>query len=153
MTLELHKPTPELVREIAAVLRPIDRLELNLLTDLQPPEEALWDSVLVSGEDAWIVTDDGVPLCIFGVAPGHQRGLGIPWMMASPLMHEHRSDLLREARKVVEGFHMKYPVLGNVVYQYNHSSIVFLKRLGFNFVSRLNLGYLNAPFLSFLKNV
>lgn len=74
-------------------------------------------------------------------------------MMATPLMADHKSELVREARKVVEGFHEKYPVLGNIVYQYNRPSIAFLKKLGFNFVSLTKVGAMNAPFLTFIKHV
>lgn len=154
MNLELLKPTDELIREIAETLRPIDRLEVSLLTDAGPAYPALLDAVVHSGDDCWVVTEDDIPLCVFGVAghPDHKE-CGVPWMMATPLMNEHKSHLVREARKVIEGFHCKYPVLANIVYQHNRPSIAFLKQLGFSFVSRVHVGALNAPFLTFVKNV
>jgi len=154
MNLELHKPTDELIREFAHALRPIDRLEISLLTEAGPPYPALLDSVAHSGEDAWAVTDDGLPLCILGVAPHpHLPGYGVPWLMATPLIEDYKTVLIEEGRKIVEGFHAKYPSLANIVYQHNRESIVLLKRLGFDFISLTNVGSLNAPFYTFVKHV
>src|SRR5690606_28653127 len=83
---DLSASTDEQVHDwleaIANNLRPGDRDELRatnpLLTIGDPDPMLVLTMSVMNSEDAWIITDDGEPICVFGAGPSGD-GSGIVW--------------------------------------------------------------------------
>lgn len=84
----------------------------------------------------WTLTGlvDGVPVCIFGVAPvSVLGGVGAPWMLAAGGLEQAQVPFLRASRPAVAEMRRTYPRLMNVVSAQNTLAIRWLRWLGFQF--------------------
>ena len=76
---------------------------------------------------------DGRVVAIFGVG-GEKGKVGVPWMLASPLLVKIRKAFLRESQAFLEEMSKDFIVLQNVAWIKNKEHIRWLKWLGFEFI-------------------
>lgn len=126
---ELRWTVPGDAEAILADLRPADAAEMRALG--HEPEAALRESLRVA---TWSVTGlcDGVPVCLFGVAPTVAlAGVGAPWMFATNGLARVRRPFVEACRPVVDVMLQDYPRLQNLVHAENRGVLRWLRWLGF----------------------
>ncbi|TFW04295.1 hypothetical protein E4M02_04280 [Brevundimonas sp. S30B] len=120
------------LEHIAANLRDGDRDEMiaaNPLLTIGPPDALLLLTMSVmQSEQAWVITDQDEPVCIFGCAPE-----GIVWMMGTPGMWKPRpaAVVAKATAAYVERLHERWPCLWNWVDARNVQSARWLRWSGF----------------------
>lgn len=131
-------------------LRPEDATEVSL-TSGDPLEVILVRSVTES-EQAVVAEVDGLVIAVWGVRR-EMLVVGIPWLLCSPEVSRYSKRLVADGRSWVERINLSYPILTNMVYSKNTSSINWLKHLGFT-IGELNpeFGVGKAPFYQFYKH-
>tara|TARA_R110000868_G_scaffold411706_1_gene707820 strand:- start:40797 stop:41246 length:450 start_codon:yes stop_codon:yes gene_type:complete len=130
--------TDDDARELAPLLRPEDRAEV-LALGLEPVDGLLQS--LAGAREAWTWRDDGRIICMAGVSPLSLIGsTGIPWLLGSPLVADHRRDFLVETRRMVAHWLTLFPVLRNVVDARYEAAIRWLHWLGFTIGDPFPLG-------------
>lgn len=149
--LEISLATLAGVREVARNLRPSDLAEAKATVG-----ERYEDAVVSSYQNStlcWMVLEDGKPFGVFGVTPsGHDRGVGCPWMMATPVIAKYSKELLKLTPWYVHIMNSMYPTLYNYVDVRNHSSIRWLKWGGFQFGETIpDFGESKVPFTTFYR--
>ena len=82
---------------------------------------------------------DGKVVFIFGVG-GTKGGVGVPWMLASPLLTKVRKQFLRESKAALEEMSEGYTSLYNVAWSKNEVHINWLKWLGFEIKPAIPMG-------------
>lgn len=130
--ITIQRATREDIRYIAEHLRETDRREA---TGLFGPEvgKAVWDSAL-RAKECYAALDDGTPVALFGVGQCPMRASdGVPWMVGTESLKEHRKALLRDATVIIDKWFERFTTLSNFVAKENVTSIRWLKRLGFSF--------------------
>lgn len=114
-------------------LRTADINELRASSGLKDPVEALRSSLAYSTD--WIEVcydgETGEFISLFGL--GGSGDLGVPWMVGSPRMLQHRQLLMRYSKKVIAEMLEVYPRLCNLVDSRNTVHINWLKHMGFTF--------------------
>ncbi len=121
--------TEDDARELAPLLRPEDRAEVLALG--VEPVPALLNGI-VTAREAWTYRDDGRIICMAGVSPLSLIGqTGVPWLLGSPLVMEHRRAFMVETRRMVARWLDWFPVLRNVVDARYDAAIRWLRWLGF----------------------
>lgn len=114
---------------IAGNLRPLDRLEIEATSDLDPTT-ALIASAMVS-ELAWVLLVGGEPVAVFGVAPSGCEGSGMVWLMGTPAMDDTPTALARFTRRGLRMMHRRFPCLWNYIDARNEPSMRWLLWSGF----------------------
>ena len=134
---------------VAKNMRTMDQMEAYYQTGKQP-EEALRLSYLYGQTNMAIADDNDNPIGLCGVISD-----GCIWMVATDELFNNRKykiQLIREGRKWVDCLLKSYDLLYNMVYAENHSSIKWLKSLGFTFVNyHEEYGKESKPFYEFLR--
>ena len=134
---------------IAEHLREGDVDELRALH----PEEALEDIVLSSflGSAPLCFTGiwDGLPVCIFGVAPSQTEGSGIVWMLGTDGIFAAAQYLRLFTGAWVEWMNSIYPVIANECAVANTVSIAWLQASGFEFGEAYDVN--GSDFISFWR--
>lgn len=153
MIVQIIKATPEYVQVIAENCREQDRAEFwahNRSTPLKVLETGLRVSTV-----AYVGIVDGVPMCMFGVAPySFLAGQGIPWMVSTNAL-DARSRKLRRAVMaisidVIDEFKKLFPsLLFNAVDDRNESAKNWLRWLGFKLLPPTPYGIDRLPFRPF----
>lgn len=115
--------------EVAAEMRPEDVQEI-WHASRSTPLESLQRGLQVSS-DLHAVEYRMAPIALLGVV-GVRGVAGAPWMLATPDM-KHCAGLLRECRRMVDGWAEEYGYLTNAVWQGNSHHIDWLNWLGFTF--------------------
>lgn len=131
MKAEVRDAREEDIAAILADIRPADVDEMAALGTT--PERALRGGMAVSD---WTMTGvvDGVPVCMFGVAPQSVlSGIGRPWMLAATGLEAAQVPFLRASRPVVRAMRASYPRLINLVDARNAVAMRWLRWLGFRF--------------------
>ncbi len=82
---------------------------------------------------------DGKVVFMYGVGDDGD-GVGIPWMLASPLLTKVRKQFLRESKEALEEMFQGYHTLRNVAWSKNTEHIRWLKWLGFEFKPAVPMG-------------
>jgi hypothetical protein len=135
---------------IAARVREADRQEL-WASGLHGASEVMHQGIDIS-EVAWTGLIDGVPVCMFGVAPVTViGGLGRPWMVGTDMLDKHQMVFLRRCREYVDFMLQMYPVLENYVDARNVQAVKWLMWLGFSFSEPELMGPFSLPFCRFEK--
>lgn len=132
---------------LAANIREDDRLEIWHGYRVTP-EEAFQTGFEVS-DSPYTVEWQGKPVAMFGVSG--VEGVGVPWMLATNDLKKIRKSFLRECRSYVEEMNNKYPLLVNQVWAKNTTHIQWLKWLGFQFDTPVQMGPDNEMFIRFYK--
>lgn len=142
---------------IAADLRPSDRDEVratNPLPTIGDPDAVLvlMMSVMQS-EDAWVITNNDEPFCVFGAAPDG-LGHGIVWMMATTGLDDPRAKLafIRATKPAVDIWLTIWPRVWNHIDARNAASLQWLLWAGFEIEDvDLTHGRERRPFYLFSK--
>lgn len=129
-------------------MRQEDKDEIWHLARLTP-HEALEASYHFCSYNMTVLLDNKVAL-IFGVG-GEKGGVGIPWMLASPLLKKVRKPFLREAKSFLDEMSEGYPVLHNMAWSKNTEHIRWLKWLGFTFLPGKPMGPDGEIYIEFYK--
>lgn len=133
---------------IAAHVRLADRDELYA-SAMVSPQEALEQSFSIS-KMAWTGLIDGVPVCMFGVAPVSVLStVGRPWMIGTDHLDRHPFVFLRRCRGCVETMRMCFDRLENHVDARNIRAIQWLTWLGFELDKPEPRGPFGLPFIRF----
>lgn len=138
---------------LLANLRPADLAEGEALAGAgQVPEmvaESLRASVL-----SWTAVAAGDVVCMFGVAPVTLMGdHGMPWMLGTPLVEQHRRALTRQGPAYIAHMLAAFPHLVNVVDARNVRSIAWLRRVGFQIHDARPAGVAGMPFHPFTMGI
>jgi hypothetical protein len=131
-------------------LRWDDINELKAATGLNDPWAALKNSVFQSNEWTEVAydSDNGDIISVFGLASS--EGIGVPWMVANPLIKKHKKLLMRYSKKIIQQMLKEFVLLNNFVDSRNEMHINWLKHMGFEFNGREH--YLSGvKFLYFYK--
>lgn len=131
MTPELR---PAVASDIDAMLPHIRAADVDEMAALGKTAEEAMRGGLAAGD--WTMTGlvDGVPVCMFGVAPlSVLNGIGAPWMLATDGLEAAQVPFLRTCRPVVRAMRDSYPRLLNIVDERNTVARRWLRWLGFRF--------------------
>lgn len=148
MKVELRYSVAEDIPAIVADARAADVAELAALG--VTAQQTMEVGMRVSD---WTATGliDGVPVCMFGVAPGNiLAGIGVPWMVSTNTVARHEKTFLRRCRPVVDAMLGSYPKLANVAMDDNVVVKRWLSWLGFEFAESATL-IGGVPFRAFFK--
>lgn len=106
---------------------------------------------LMRPDEATIGKADGVPVCVYGVAPKTliSNGGGTVWMMATDQLFKHKLAFLRRNRKWIKEKLKEFGTLDNHVDARNKTSISWLRWLGFNIEEAKPYGVMQLPFHRF----
>jgi hypothetical protein len=127
----------EWLEAIANDMRPADLDELRatnpLLTIGDPDPLLVLTMSVMNSEDAWVITDDDVAICVYGVGPSDYPSSGIVWMLGTPGMEKPRAKIAigKATYSVVARWHERWPRLFNHVDARNGMSLLWLMRAGF----------------------
>lgn len=116
------------------------------------PEDAVVLSLALSPRSwAWLRGDTVV--AIFGVGGDPRRpGVGVPWLLASDEVEDHKVFFVRQSRRFVEEMLAAYPYLENHVDCRHTASIQWLSWCGFALAEVLPFhGIQRMPFIRFCK--
>lgn len=115
------------------VLRKADADEMRASTGLKDTGAALKLCLQYSTEwtEVCIDMDTGKVICAFGL--GRQADNGVPWMLGTNEMLNHKKVIMRYGRKVVADMLAEFPQLNNYVDHRNTTHIRWLKHMGFKF--------------------
>lgn len=135
--IDLRPITRETVDEILPKLRPIDRLELDLMRSRLPAEELL--HVADTSRRSFAAYMDGALVCIVGVkAASVLSDVGSPWAMMTRAVENPavRRALIANTKGTVEWLGQGFGRLWNVVAEENAVAVRWLKWSGFTFDGR-----------------
>lgn len=122
---------------IANDMRPADFDEITatnpLLTIGDPDPLLVLTMSVMNSEDAWVITDDGKAICVYGAGPSDTPLSGIVWMLGTAGMENPRAKIAigRATYAVIKRWHERWPRLFNYVDARNSMSILWLLRAGF----------------------
>lgn len=149
MEIETLPVTDEHLQYIAEHMRPADRIEVLATGAHATPLAALRTSVAFSQHCAVFVAD-GVPLCVFGVAPvSITSGIGAPWLLGSVALEQHVRRLIPKVAPYIRTMLDLYPTLVNHVHADNRKALVFLRKVGFTVHAAKPVGIYGAMFHRF----
>ena len=152
MTVTVRAARLEDALVVAANMREADRREV-WASSHSTPERAIRESLRVS-TSAWVGYYDGVPVCVFGVAPLNMiAGIGSPWLLGTETLAERPASFLRRCRPYVRKMLAVYPKLVNHVDERNEASKRWLSWLGFELGEPEPHGPFGIPFRPFRLEV
>lgn len=129
--VEVRPTEPGDCIELATNLRQQDRAELDAAGH---PDHLLTIQDSAARSDwARTATVDGQVACIFGIVPmgGLLDARGVPWMLGTDLVPQHRRALARLAPSYIREMLQAYPHLLNTVHARNTLAVRWLARAGF----------------------
>jgi hypothetical protein len=130
---------------LAANMRESDRAELHAVghTDLERVVRSSVSRSLL----CWSAFADDELCCIIGVSPlSILTGMGSPWMLGTPVLDRHSRVLVRRTPEYIGRMLNAFPHLVNFVHAHNHTSVRWLRRLGFTLHEARPYGALGEPF-------
>lgn len=135
--------------EIAPLMRSQDVIEITYSNGL-PPLESLQGAYNASEVCNSIIHADGSVVGMFGVA---NNGIfGSPWLLGTDKIIETRKEFIPQAKEWVEDMNTIYPLLLNYVHVDNTVSEVWLKSLGFEYITlEKEYGVGKQPFYQFIR--
>ena len=147
----IENPDKVDIWKVALSLRDIDRKEAFLTTG-QTPAKTVVQSCL-DCTYLWVTKTrtNNKPIALFGVQEITPT-FGVPWMVATNDLKDSARAFLRASKYWVSYLQENFQYLFNFCLPENKTSIRWLKRVGFEFDSKLTLyGYFNHPFLQFWR--
>jgi hypothetical protein len=143
--LRMQTATPYDIVALSEQLRPVEAREISASTG-KAPLLPLMESFTRSRE-AWAVFADGELVCCWGVVPTETEGVGVPWMISTPVIERRKVAFwklcVRELPELLE----RWRVLGNAIDMRHQQAVNWAKRLGFRFYeTELVNGFAFAPF-------
>lgn len=136
------------IDEIVKDVRAADRAEFYAMSRREPREVML--EGLRFSTKAWTGFVNGVPVCMFGVAPASLLGsAGIPWLVGTNRLVSHQFAFVRRCRGYILEMQADYARLANVVDARNKVAIRWLRWLGFQFHDPIVYGIDKGVFIPF----
>lgn len=146
MIYEVVSATQEHGQYIATYIRDADRAEIWAAHHVLP-HDAIALSLAVSGGTGYTGMADGIPVCLYGVAPGSLVDpAGRPWLLGTNDVPYHSVKFLRESKRIVNEMREQFGNLYNYVDARNTVSIRWLSWLGFDIYEALPYGIEQRPF-------
>lgn len=133
MMARIVTATEEHIERFLPHLRPIDAAEIRVIGGCSP-EHAIRRSVERSEPHAYAALDDeDHVLALFGFgSPSPIGRVGVPWLLGSVRLQEHKRDLLQLSRTILAVMRNgSFDMMVNVVWAENRASIRYLEALGF----------------------
>lgn len=129
--IDIRPATLEDAAELAANMRPADRLEL-WATGREDLLEVALEGVRVS---RWSMTIrvDGELACVFGLSSMGTilAPIGVPWLLGTPVATRNARALMRRPRPYIDRMRQEFPRLMNLVHTRNTQAKRWLVRMGF----------------------
>jgi ribosomal protein S18 acetylase RimI-like enzyme len=144
-----HKDFPCLSRR----MREADANEV-MASSGHSPEEAIVYSFRVS-EVCYVIDFNYVPFLIFGLAR-HEgfENVGVPWMLATDEINDHRIAIAKLSRRWAEEFNRRYEYLVNYVDVRNELAKRWLEWCGFQETRTIvNFGVGQIPFVEMVRDI
>lgn len=133
---------------IARKPRFADKMELWAMARMTPYEGL--KRGLQKSDFAYTGFVQGVPICMWGVAPSAPLGrMGTPWMIGSWELDRHAKTFVKECRKYIDEMFRDYELLRNFVDVRNVKSINWLRWMGFEIGDIKPIGPDRLPFHEF----
>lgn len=136
------------VAELSVTMRQEDKDEIWHLAR-STPDKALRQGFEISSYCITTLLDDKV-VAIAGIS-GEKGGVGIPWMLASPLLTKIRKPFLREVKVYMEEMSQGYTSMYNMAWAKNTEHLTWLRWLGFTFLPAKPQGPDGELFIEFYK--
>ena len=151
MSVRLYRPTADDLDELAAGLRPADRLELERETGSTEYRKIVQACVDQSPDSYAVIDAFGRVVALFGCAPvgALVSSIGAPWCLGTDQLDRQSRALMRISRRYIQNWRRTYPSLINFVDAENDLSIKFLAALGFHFDDPAPHGVKGMPFRRF----
>lgn len=135
------------VEQFADKLRQADRDEIWAARHVLPAQAI---SEGVRGGQAWAAHIDDEPAAIFGVRPlSLLSGVGVPWMLGTPVIERCPMAFLRPCQDYVEQMQSGYRYLINWVDERNAMAHRWLEWLGFSLGEAMPFGIEQRLFRQF----
>lgn len=133
MNYNLRLATADDAVPFAEKLREADKAEIKAASGLSSVD-ALRDGIAISDVTYVAETENGDPICIFGVSKHPlNEGCGIPWMVGTDLIQTYFFVFLRDGKtKLLPLITTTYPLLVNVVDSRNTVHLRWLEWMGFD---------------------
>lgn len=135
---DLHRVPEETVgawaRHVAENLREQDRAEVEASSGMDPKASVAL-SILMSSRAFAVLDREGVPVCLFGVAPHPLPGVGVAWLLGTDGLLKEALPIARGSRQYLAELHQEFPLLWNYVDERNTLSIRWLRWMGFEALS------------------
>ncbi len=153
----IRKANPFDALHMASRLRMEDAREIRSASGRDPKD--LLPECVRTGKTSFVLEvaiEQGAPgrlLALFGVS-AHPiiKTLGVPWMVATPLLEHHQMFFLRNCRKWIDNLSEGFDTLINCVDARNEVHIKWLKWCGFTFTHlHTQWGHDSLPFWEFEK--
>lgn len=138
---------------LAPRLRKADIQEITALSPISPLQ-ALLVGVEQGTECLSIIADDGLVIGLFGIHhhPAFGPNQAAVWMLGSDDLVSIKTEIMRQTVPILTGFHLKYPLLWNLVDARNEVHIRWLKRFGFVALHlHPHVGVEQRPFYEFIR--
>lgn len=131
----------------------------------QEDKDEIWHLARLSPMAALVMSYDLSKVCyttlvdnrvaIIGGVGSHptEKEVGVPWMLASPLLKEIRRDFIKEIRDWVWELSRGYKMLRNVAWSKNETHIRWLKWMGFEMGEGMPLGPDGEIYIPFWKHI
>lgn len=140
----IRKATLEEAEQVMSNLRPIDEVEVVLMTG-KTPAEALKDLDISS---TFVGLIDGEPAAIFGLSM-MSPNIGVPWLVGTEELVTNAKSWLIYAKAWINWMNSEYESLTNIVHKKNTKAIRWLKRMGFDLLDNEVEGF--PDFIQFVR--
>lgn len=121
------------IRALIVNLREEDRLELDLCLEGSGLEavDAVMEMWAGAGICEAILTDSGALAGVWGVGADPASGIGLIWMLGTPLLPGVAFPFLRECPRVLARAHETFPILACTAWRENTLHLTWLEWCGF----------------------
>ena len=108
-------------------------------------------SVLLSDVAVSFFNSQGEIAGVAGIVPDSREGVGIIWMLCTPVVQSQRITFVKQAKAWLRDEQSNYRVLWNLADARNQLHHKLLKMLGFKALRSVPAGPNNLPFLEIVK--
>lgn len=146
--------TDSIVTHVAAHMRPADVAEGEAMCNGQGFNRlhALRYSVSSSKGLTWgILATNGEPMAALGAGPSGFDGVGVVWLLGTPLLDRHGKTLVQGGRMRLDEMNAVYPVLTNSALSSNTKTLKWLQHMGFSLLRNYRLPPLHEEFTQFIR--
>jgi len=134
------------INELVPRLKPADVNGIETTVGVDP--RIAIETSMAKSERTWAIIIAGRVEGIVGIGslPGAD-GVGVPWLLSSPIIEQYPRELLSEGRRWLKNFHRHNHTLSNVVDCRNQDAIRWLTHIGFSVVKIIpSHGIAQVPF-------